>query len=132
VIDRQMLIVGITIVLLVLWLLSLGLKRFSQQAVKSGSFSREAFKYIGKEKFGQYLNIFGSIIGETVVDQGVMRFSYIVPEHLCHNHLEKRSFLDLGSLLALTDEITTVHVMSEDRTYRPGFEFLEQTVHHTD
>jgi hypothetical protein len=98
------------------------LKRYNRFLIYKGNFPYLLLKGAGLQNFGKYLNILRQIIGEiSLGDQdGILRFGYVVPDHLCHNHPTKESYLDLGAILALSDEITTVALMCGDQTYRPG------------
>jgi hypothetical protein len=104
-------------------LLSL-LWRYNKHLIEdSPQFSLALLKAAGLQKFGQYLGILQQIIGEITRQDGIIQFGYVVPDHLCHNHPSKETggvYLDLGAILALTDEITTVVLMCEDKTHRPG------------
>jgi hypothetical protein len=98
------------------------LRKYNHFLIYKGDFPYLLLKAAGLQKFGKYLNISRQIIGEiSLSDQdGILRFGYIVPDHLCHNHPTKETYLDLGAILALTDEITTVVLMCGDKDYRPG------------
>ena len=57
-------------------------------------------------------------------DSGVVRFEYVVPDHVC-----RRGHLPLSTLLALVDETTTWASIGMDRHRRPGVSIsLEATL----
>ena len=78
------------------------------------------FKITSLDNFGKFLDILKFIIGEISFEKGLLKFGYSVPSYLCHFHPSKESYLDLSSILALTDEITTILIIREDQTFRPG------------
>ena len=77
---------------------------------------------IGKDYFGRVLSIYRHITGEVDLkpEANILRFHIRVPSNLCtvgrHGHLA----LDLGAILALADEITTVLIVCSDASFRPG------------
>eukprot|EP00602_Paraphysomonas_sp_CaronLab_P003134 CAMPEP_0185038916 /NCGR_PEP_ID=MMETSP1103-20130426/35175_1 /TAXON_ID=36769 /ORGANISM="Paraphysomonas bandaiensis, Strain Caron Lab Isolate" /LENGTH=361 /DNA_ID=CAMNT_0027577579 /DNA_START=48 /DNA_END=1133 /DNA_ORIENTATION=+ len=93
---------------------------FNKRVISNGGFAFGLMKFAGLEKFGEYLSIWRNISSGITLERGVMRFEYCVPEHLCHCHPDSGAYLDLASVLALADEITTVLVVCKDKTFRPG------------
>jgi hypothetical protein len=56
------------------------------------------------------------IVGAVELGKGNFGFSYLVPHHLS----TALGVLDLGGVLALADEISTVLLVCEDKTHRAG------------
>jgi hypothetical protein len=113
-------LVGVSCYLCYFFIHSMLLKYNKLLIQHSPQFSFSLLKAAGLQKFGQYLGILQQIIGEITQHDGILQFGYVVPDHLCHNHPTKDTYLDLGAILALTDEITTVVLMCQDKTHRPG------------
>lgn len=70
--------------------------------------------------FGDYLGTSKHISGKMDVERNHIKARYIVPSHLCHENDKKGKYLDLGAVLALADEVTTVLIVCSDSDYRPG------------
>lgn len=96
------------------------LQSYNKNIIRSGSFAKSSFKLAAWDAFGKYLDITRCIGGDIAIDRGIMEIAYIVPDHLCHCHGDAESYLDLAAVLALTDEITSILIVCEDATHRPG------------
>ena len=77
---------------------------------------------VGEKAFGRVLSIDSHITGDVDLQPGanILRFHMRIPSTLCtvarHGHLT----LDLGAILALADEITTILIVCSDGSFRPG------------
>lgn len=59
---------------------------------------------------------YSCITGPIKLNKGSFGFAFLVPHHLSTN----QDVLDLGGVLALADEISTVLLCCEDKTHRAG------------
>lgn len=101
----------------VVFLVYLFLKFVNKRLIKSMNFPEMLFSMASAGGFfTSFLNIHNCIEGKIVRSKGKISFAYLVPHHLSTEH----NVLDLGAILSLGDEISTVVLVCEDKTYRAG------------
>jgi hypothetical protein len=100
-----------------LYLLKEVLKKWNKHLIKTKSFPEVLFKLASTGGFfTAFLNIHNCIVGAIKLGKGQFEFAFLIPHHLS----TAQEVLDLGGVLALADEISTVLLCCEDQTHRAG------------
>lgn len=101
----------------VLWIGRISLLKWNKYMIRTKNFPELLFALASTGGFfTAFLNIHNCIIGPVKVGKGNFQFCCLIARHLSTS----QGLLDLGGILALVDEISTVLLCCEDKTHRPG------------
>ena len=71
----------------------------------------------GLNNIAIHLNINNNII----INKKFIKINYNITKSICNlNHKNNKYYLNLGGLLAIADTVTTLVIMHDDITHRPG------------
>lgn len=107
----------IAVVAASLYVVKLGMMKWNQRLIRTTSFPNILFSLASTGGFfTSFLNIHNCIVDKVKLYKGSFGFSYLIPRHLSTSG----GVLDLGGVLALADEVSTVLLCCDDKTHRAG------------